>query len=80
MKRQSIGVGLMGIGVIGGQVAKVLTDENRNIAEDVGCPIILRKIKVIPADLEREQVKALDPKLFTTDEDEFFNEVMVSEM
>jgi homoserine dehydrogenase len=73
MKKTSIGVGLMGIGVIGGQVAKVLTDETRHLSEDVGCPIVLRKIKVIPADLERPQVKAMDPKLFTTDEDEFFN-------
>ena len=59
----------MGIGVIGGQVAKVLTDETRRFAEDVGCPVVLRKIKVIPADLERQQVKSMDPKLFTTDED-----------
>lgn len=73
MKKKSIGVGLMGIGVIGGQVAKVLTDESRDLSEDVGCPIVLRRIKVIPADLDRPQVKAMDPRLFTTDEDEFFN-------
>jgi homoserine dehydrogenase len=73
VKKTSIGVGLMGIGTIGGQVAKVLTDPSRKFTEDVGCPVVLRKIKVIPADLERPQVKGMDPKLFTTDEDEFFN-------
>jgi homoserine dehydrogenase len=74
MKKQSIGVGLMGMGVIGGQVARVLTDEGRHLSEDIGCPVVLRKIKITPANLERPQVKAMDPKLFTTDEDEFFNE------
>ncbi len=73
MENQSIGVGLIGLGVIAGQVAKVLTERSRQLAEHAGCPIVLRKIKVIRQDLERPQVKAMNPNLFTTDEDEFFN-------
>ena len=48
MKNQSIGIGLMGLGVIGGQVAKVLLDKADLLAEQIGCPIPLRKVKVLP--------------------------------
>ena len=72
MKKQSIGIGLMGLGVIAGQVAKVLIDKADVLAEQVGCPLVLKKVKVLPQDLSRPQVQAMDPQLFTTDADEFF--------
>jgi len=72
MKKQSIGIGLMGLGVIAGQVAKVLVDKADALAEQVGCPLVLRKVKVLPQDLSRPQAQAMDPQLFTTDADEFF--------
>lgn len=72
MKRQSIGIGLIGLGVIAGQVAKVLIDKADALAEQVGCPLILRKVKVLPQDLSRPQAQAMDSQLFTTDADEFF--------
>jgi len=72
MEKRSIGVGLMGLGVVGGQVAKVLLDRAEILAEQVGCPLVLRKIKVLEQDLSRPQAKAMEPRLFTTDEDEFF--------
>ena len=74
MKRQGIGIGLMGLGIIGGQVAKVLTDRADILAERAGCPIVLRKIQVLPADLERPQARQMPPELFTTDTEEFFAE------
>ena len=74
MKGQSVGVGLMGLGVIGGQVARVLQDKANVLSEQAGCPLILRKIKVLPQDLDRPQAKEMSPKLFTTDDDEFFAE------
>ncbi|MFC1897031.1 homoserine dehydrogenase [Chloroflexota bacterium] len=74
MQKQSIGVGLMGLGVIAGQVTRVLTDKAEVLAEQVGCPLVLRKIKVVEQDLTRPQVKEMDPQLFTTDADEFFAE------
>jgi len=72
MSRQSIGIGLMGLGVVSGQVARVLTEKAADLAEKVGCPLVLRKIKVLPEDLSRPQVKEMPRELFTTDDDEFF--------
>jgi len=72
VKKQGIGIGLMGLGVIAGQVAKVLVDKADALAEQVGCPLVLRKVKVLPQDLSRPQAQAMDSQLFTTDADEFF--------
>ena len=74
MKKQSIGVGLMGLGVVGGGVVKVLTDKAEVLSHQVGCPLVLKRIKVLEADLSRPQAKELGLKLFTTDDDEFFAE------
>jgi homoserine dehydrogenase len=74
MKKQSIGIGLMGLGVVGGQVARVLTEKADILAEQAGCPLILRKIKILPSDLDRKQAREMPSQLFTTDDDEFFAE------
>ena len=72
MERQSIGIGLMGLGVVGGQVARVLQDRADALAEQTGCPLVLRKVKALPEDLERPQAKEMPSHLFTTDDEEFF--------
>ncbi|MFH1003009.1 MAG: homoserine dehydrogenase [Chloroflexota bacterium] len=69
---QSIGVGLMGLGTVAGQVARVLVGRAALLSEKVGRPLVLRRIKVLPADLSRPQVKEMEPRLFTTDVDDFF--------
>ena len=74
MAKESVGIGLMGFGVIAGQVAKVLSERAETLAEQVGCPLELRKVKVLPQDLARPQVKEMSAELFTTDIDDFFNE------
>lgn len=74
MKKQSIGVGLMGLGVIGGQVARVLRDRAEVLAEQVGRPLVLKKVKVLAEDLAKPQAMGMEPQLFTTDADEFFAE------
>jgi homoserine dehydrogenase len=74
MNKQSIGVGLMGLGVVAGQVARVLTSKTAILAEQIGRPLVLRKIKVLAQDLERPQAREMGPDIFTTDDDEFFNE------
>jgi len=74
MRKESIGVGLMGLGVIGGQVARVLKDKAEILAEQVGCPLVLRKVKVLASDLTRPQAVEMGSQLFTTDADEFFSE------
>ena len=74
MNKKSIGIGLMGLGVVAGQVARVLTDKADELAEKVGCPLVLRKVKVLPQDLARPQAKKMPSRLFTTNDDEFFHE------
>lgn len=63
MERKSIGVGLMGLGVISGQVAAVLKAKADLLAEYIGCPLELKKIKVLPLDLQRPLVKEFSPEL-----------------
>jgi homoserine dehydrogenase len=74
MDKKSIGIGLIGLGVVAGQVARVLADKADDLAEKVGCPLVLRKVKVLPPDLSRPQAKGMSARLFTTDADEFFGE------
>jgi len=50
--KTEIGIGLIGIGVIGGQVAKVLQEKAVELSHQAGVPVKLRKIKVLPSDLE----------------------------
>jgi homoserine dehydrogenase len=71
MERESIGIGLMGLGVISGQVARVLTQKAKILEEQVGFPLELKKIKILPEDLKRPVAKEFEPSLFTTDMDEF---------
>jgi homoserine dehydrogenase len=72
VKKKSIGIGLMGLGVVAGEVARVLTARAKVLAEQVGYPLVLRKVKVLESDLSRPQAKELGLHLFTTDADEFF--------
>ncbi len=74
MDKKNIGVGLIGLGVVAGRVAGVLTDKADELAEKVGCPLVLRKIKVLPQDLTRPQAKQMPAGLFTTDDEEFFGD------
>jgi homoserine dehydrogenase len=71
--KKSIGIGLMGLGVVSGQVAKVLAEKSVELAGKVGCPLELRKVKVLAADLERPQARRMPAGLLTTDDEEFFN-------
>ena len=61
----------MGLGVVGGQVARVLLEKALILAEQVGCPLFLRKIKVLESDLARPLAQEMNPQLFTTDTDDF---------
>jgi homoserine dehydrogenase len=74
MEKKSIGIGLIGLGVISGQVARVLKQKADTLARQAGCSIELKKIKVLAQDLKRPLAKEFDAALFTMDEDEFFNQ------
>jgi len=73
MEKRSIGIGLMGLGIVGGQVATVLTEKADMLAEQAGRSLVVRKIKVLPVDLDRPLAKKMPAELLTTDDDEFFN-------
>jgi homoserine dehydrogenase len=77
VNKDSIGVGLIGLGVVAGGVAKVLTGKAKVLSEQVGCPLILRKVKVLESDLSRPQAKELGSRLFTTNDEEFFTEANI---
>ena len=62
----------MGFGVVGGGVARALTDKASVLAEQVGCPLVLRKVKVLAPDLDSPRAQEMDSQLFTTDTDDFF--------
>jgi len=68
-----IGVGLIGLGVVAGEVARLLTERGADFSTVLGAKVVLKRVKVLPADLERSQAKAMPPGLLTTDDDEFFN-------
>ena len=74
MGKKSIGIGLIGLGVVAGGVARVLINKAKVLAEQVGYPIVLRKVKVLASDLDRQQAREMDSQLLTTDEDVFFND------
>jgi homoserine dehydrogenase len=74
MGKKTIGVGLMGLGVVAGQVARVLVDRAEQLSDKVGCPLALRRIKVMPQDLDRPLAAQLPADIFTTDDTEFFRE------
>ncbi|UCE98130.1 MAG: homoserine dehydrogenase, partial [Dehalococcoidia bacterium] len=74
MKKESIGLGLMGLGVIGGEVARILLERGDWLSHQVGHPIALRKIKILDQDLSRPIANEMEPSLLTTYDNEFFNE------
>ncbi len=74
MTKSTIGIGLIGLGVIGGQVAKVLTERADMLSQQAGAKIELRKIKVLPADMDKPIARSFNESLFTTDDDEFFSD------
>jgi homoserine dehydrogenase len=77
VKKKSIGVGLMGLGVVGGGVARVLINKAEVLAEQVGCPLVLKRVKVLEVDLAKPQAREVGLHLFTTDADKFFAEPAV---
>jgi len=64
-KKENIGIGLLGLGVVGGGVARALSGRAEALDAQVGCPLLLRKI----AEKDHAKIRAskMDPDLFTTD-------------
>ncbi len=73
MSRAAIGVGLIGLGVIAGEAARLLTERGPQFSQELGRDLVLTRVKVLPVDLARPQAAQMAPGLLTTDDDEFFN-------
>ena len=62
--KDKINIGLIGLGTIGGGVAKILQEKADSITKQVGIPLALRTV----ADLDDTRKESLpDPSVFTTD-------------
>jgi len=62
--KDSIGIGLMGLGVIGSGVAKVLMEKPDTLARAAGSPLVLKK--VLEQDLSKHGSMRIEPHLFST--------------
>lgn len=72
MERTSIGVGLMGLGVVGGGVARILRERGEEYARQVGLPLELRRVLV--REPEKERTVRVDPALLTTRAEELLED------
>lgn len=74
--RSSIGVGVLGLGVVAGQVVRNLLDPDRSalLAAQMGCPLVLKRVKVIESDLTRPLARELGTGVVTTSDAEFFGD------
>ena len=63
-EKKTIGIGLMGLGVIGSGVANVLLGKKDILARQVGSPPVLKK--VLKQDLAKRGSVGIEPSLFTT--------------
>jgi len=75
LDKQSIGIGLIGLGTIGTGVARVLLEKREVLATLVGHPVHLHKIA--EKDLRKRPAK-IDPALFTTDASEIIADPGIS--
>lgn len=71
MVKESIGIGLMGLGVIGGGVAKVLLSKPDVLAREAGSQLVLRK--VLEKDLNKHGSLGIERGIFTTQFEELVN-------
>ena len=65
MSRDTIGIALLGMGVVGGGVADVITRKSAHLTDMVGCPIELKGALV--RDVSKPRATELPPGVMTTD-------------
>ncbi len=69
--KNSVNIGLIGLGTIGGGVARILNEKADSITKQVGTPLILRSV----ADLDETRKESLpEPSVFTTDTQSIFDD------
>jgi homoserine dehydrogenase len=63
-ERREIGIGLLGLGVVGSGVARILHDKADVYARQIGLPLVVRRVLVRDPQKERDGV--INPSLLTT--------------
>jgi homoserine dehydrogenase len=66
--KKTIGIGMLGLGVVGSGVAEVLATKADSLAEQTGLPLILRKVLV--RDVKKRRSAKLSPALLTNHPEE----------
>lgn len=66
--KNEINIGLLGFGVVGSGVAKILQDHQEDLCHKLGVPVKIKKVLV--KDLTKKRDVALSPDIFTSDLDE----------
>jgi homoserine dehydrogenase len=64
-RKDRILVGLLGLGIVGGGVARTLLEKSNAIAQQAGCPVEIKKVLV--RDLSKKREVELPRNLLTTD-------------
>lgn len=70
-KREQVGIGLMGLGVVGSGVASVLAGKAEKIAGQTGCNLVLKKI--LEKDVTKHGTLGINRELFTLDSADLLN-------
>ena len=70
--KEHINVGLLGLGVIGSGVARILTTRADELVKHVGCPLILKK--ALDCDFTKKSSSGVPDHLFTTNPDEILED------
>lgn len=70
-RQVNIGIGLMGLGVIGSGVAKVLMEKSDTLAREAGGRLVMKK--VLEQELAKHGSMGMQPDLFTTEFAELVN-------
>ncbi len=72
MLRDSIQIGLLGLGVVGSGTVAVIERNREMIEKKIGCPICIRRIAV--RDLNKPRLIQVDRRLLTTDPNEVLDD------
>ncbi|KXH86705.1 homoserine dehydrogenase [Sporosarcina sp. HYO08] len=66
--KNEINIGLLGFGVVGGGVAKILQDHQEDLCHKLGVPVKIKRVLV--KDLTKKRDVALAPEIFTSELDD----------
>jgi homoserine dehydrogenase len=70
VSKKSIGIGLLGMGVVGGGVASVLDNKRDHLSAIIGCPVELKGVLV--RDMSKPRTHELSPGMLTTKAEDIF--------